>query len=184
MVAVGLDVEGGFDALPLSAKFWIGVDGEFVLGIFGLSLDNVFVGAFLNVAFVIGHSSADGFVRWLRQQFDEKTVTLVQAFSLFQSSHAILQHILDIKRPERWRDEHPVVKRSQLLSNGTVKIRGRCVITTKRILSPFRPVKSTGFEFCQVEIECCSHDSSVESSISRHLGKSKRREAWQGGATA
>jgi hypothetical protein len=32
----------------------IGVDGEFVLGILGLRFDQVFVGAFLNVEFVVG----------------------------------------------------------------------------------------------------------------------------------
>jgi hypothetical protein len=85
MVAVGLDIEGGFDARPLAAKFWIGADGEFVLRILGLRFDQVFVGAFLNVEFVVGHGSADGFVRRFRQQVDEKTVPGVQAFSLFQS---------------------------------------------------------------------------------------------------
>ena len=99
MVAIGLDIEGGFDARPLAAKLWTGVDGEFVLGILGLRFDKVFIGAFLNVKFVVGHRRADGFVRWFRQQVNEKTVPGVQAFSLFQSSQAILQHILDIKRP-------------------------------------------------------------------------------------
>jgi hypothetical protein len=51
------------------------------------------------VEFVAGHSRADSFVRRFRQQFDEKTMPHVQAFSLFQSRKAIRQHILDIKRP-------------------------------------------------------------------------------------
>ena len=74
MVAVVLDVEGCFDARPLAAKFWIGADGEFVLRIFRLGFDKVFVGAFLNVEFVVGHGSANGFIWWVRQQVDEKTV--------------------------------------------------------------------------------------------------------------
>jgi hypothetical protein len=62
---------------------WIGFDGEFVLRILGLRFDQVFVGAFLNVEFVVGHGGADGFVRRFRQQVNEKTVPGVQAFSLF-----------------------------------------------------------------------------------------------------
>jgi hypothetical protein len=85
MVAVGLNVEGGFDARPLAAKLGVGADGEFVLGIFGLRFDNVLVGAFLNVEFMVGHCSADGFVRWFRQQLDEKPVLGVQAFSLTEA---------------------------------------------------------------------------------------------------
>jgi len=99
MVAVGLDIEGRFDARPLAAKLWIGADGEFVLRILGLRFDKIFVGAFLNVEFVAGHSRTDGFVRWLRKQVNEQPVPHVQAFSLFQSSEAIRQHILNIKRP-------------------------------------------------------------------------------------
>jgi len=74
MVAVGLDIEGRFDARPLAAKFWIGADREFVLRIFRLRFDQIFVGAFLNVEFVVGQGSANGFVWWVRQQVDEKTV--------------------------------------------------------------------------------------------------------------
>ena len=99
MVAIGLDIEGGFDARPLAAKLWIGLDGELVLRVFGLRFDKVFVAAGLNVQFVIGHGSANGFVRWCRQQVDEKPKPGVQGFSLFQRSKAILQHILDIERP-------------------------------------------------------------------------------------
>ena len=62
MVGVGLDIEGGFDARPLAAKFWIGFDGEFVLRIFGLSFDQVFVGTLLNVMFVARNSIANGLV--------------------------------------------------------------------------------------------------------------------------
>jgi hypothetical protein len=65
MVGVGLDIEGRFEPRPLVAKFWIGADGEFVLRIFRLRFDKVFVGAFLNVEFVVGHGSANGFVRWV-----------------------------------------------------------------------------------------------------------------------
>src|ERR1019366_479734 len=90
IVAVGLDIESGFEARPLAAKLWIGVDREFVLSIFGLRFDKIFIGAFLNMEFVAGHSSANGFVRRFRQQVNEKTVPGVQAFSLFQSSQAIL----------------------------------------------------------------------------------------------
>ena len=39
MVAVGLNVEGRFDARQLAAKFRICFDGQFVLGIFGLRFD-------------------------------------------------------------------------------------------------------------------------------------------------
>src|SRR5665213_457581 len=74
MVAVDLDIEDSFDARPLTAKFWIGADGEFVLRIFRLCFDQVFVDAFLNVVFMAGHSIADGVVRWVRQKVDEKTV--------------------------------------------------------------------------------------------------------------
>ena len=59
------------------------LDGEFVLGILGLRFDQVFVGAFLNVVFVAGHGSADGFVRRFRQQVDEKAVPGVQALFPF-----------------------------------------------------------------------------------------------------
>ena len=99
MVAVGLDIESTLDARPLAAKLWGGADGKFVLRILGLSFDKVFVGAFLNVEFVVGHGSADRFVRWFGQQLDEQSEPGVQAFSLFQRSKAIRQHILDIKRP-------------------------------------------------------------------------------------
>ncbi len=65
MVGVGLDIEGRFEPSPLAAKLRIGADGEFVLRIFRLRFDKVFVGAFLNVEFVVGHGSANGFVRWV-----------------------------------------------------------------------------------------------------------------------
>lgn len=74
MVAVGLDIECGFDARPLAAKLWRGADGQFGLRIFGLRFDKVFVGALLNVVFVVSHGSADGFSRWFRQQLDEQPV--------------------------------------------------------------------------------------------------------------
>ena len=134
VVAVGLDIEGGFEARPLAAKLWIGVDGEFVLRIFGLGFDKVFVSAFLDVEFVAGHSSADGFVRWFRQQLDEETVPGVQASSLFQSSQAILQHILDIKRPERCWDEHPAVKPAQRLNIQRVEIPSKCQFSLLTLL--------------------------------------------------
>ena len=91
---------------------WFAADGEFVLGVFGLRLDQVFVGAFLNVEFVVGYRGADGVVRRLRQQVNEETVAGVEALSLFQDGKAVLQHILNIKGPERCGDEHPVVKPS------------------------------------------------------------------------
>jgi hypothetical protein len=56
---------------------------------------------------------------------------------------------------------------------------GCSVITPENPLSPFCPVKSAGFESFQVEIECFCHGSSVEPNISRHLSKSKGREALQ-----
>ena len=58
------------------------------------------------------------------------------------------------------------------------------MITPEDSLSPFCPVKSASFESFQVEIECLFHGSSVELSVSRHVSKSKCREAWQGGIVA
>jgi len=83
----------------LATKFWIRADGEFVLRIFGLRFDNVFVYAFLNAEFVVGHNPTDRFVRRFRQQVREEEVPGVQALSLIQGGKAIRQQILDIKRP-------------------------------------------------------------------------------------
>jgi hypothetical protein len=44
VVAVILDIEGFLDARPLPAKFWFVADGNFVLRILGLRLDEIFVG--------------------------------------------------------------------------------------------------------------------------------------------
>ncbi|MCX6907856.1 MAG: hypothetical protein NTY01_07425, partial [Verrucomicrobia bacterium] len=157
MVAVGLDIECSFDACPLAAKFWIGADGKFVLGILGLRSDKVLVGALLNMEFMVGHGSADVFVRRFRQQVYEKTLPGVQAFSLFQNSKAILQHILDIKRPQRWRDEHPVIKRSKLSNRHVIEILDGRMVTPQNSLGPFGPVKSAGLQFLKIEIERFCH---------------------------
>ena len=109
MVAVGLDIEGGLDARPLAAKLRVGFDGEFVLCIFGLRFDQIFVGAFLNLELVVGHRSADDIIWRFGQQVNEQPVPGIQAFSLFQSRQTILQHVLDIKRPECGGDEHPLI---------------------------------------------------------------------------
>src|ERR1019366_7898132 len=112
---------------------------------------------------------------------DEKTVPGVQAFALFQRSQAILQHILDIKRPQRRWDEHPVVKPSQRLNIHSVEILDGRMVTTESLLRPICPVKSAGFKFLEVEIECARHGSCVKPSISRDLGNSKCRETRQRG---
>jgi hypothetical protein len=76
----------------------------------------------------------------------------VEAFPMFQVAKAIRQQVLDIKRPKRCWDEYPVVKRSQLSSNHTVRIQVRGVVIAKNPLRPYCPVISAGFEFFQVEI--------------------------------
>src|SRR5580698_9252710 len=56
-------------------------------------------------------------------------------------------------------------------------MQGRSVIKPENLRHPFRTVKSASFDFSQFKIRGICHSSSVEPSISRHLGKSKRREA-------
>jgi hypothetical protein len=106
------NIKGGlrFEARPLLAKLWIVAYGNFILRILGLRFDQVFVGAFLNMEFVVGHRRADGIIGWFGQQVYEQPVPGVQVFPLFQNRQAIFQHILDIERPERGRDEHPLDK--------------------------------------------------------------------------
>ena len=157
MVTVGLDIECSFDAFPLAAKFWIVADGKFVLGIFGLRFDKVFVDALLNVVFVVGHSIADVVAWRFRQQINEKTAPGIQAFPLVQNNETIFQHILDVKRPQRWWDEHPVIKRSQLLNNRIAEFRDGRMVVPESSLSPLVPMKSPGPKFLQVEIKCFSH---------------------------
>jgi len=179
MVALRLNVEGRFNAPPLAAKFRIGFDGQFVLCIFGLRFDQVFVSAGLNMEFVGGDSGANGFVRRLRQKFDKEAVAGVEALSIFQSSKAVRQHVVNIEGPKGDWHQHPIVQHSQLLSNPVVELRQRSVITSENLLSPFRSVKSAGFEFSQVEIECSVHNPFAEPSISRGWSESKRREDGQ-----
>ncbi len=63
MVAVFLDIKGRLDARPLLTKLWLVADGNFILRILGLRFDQIFVGAFLNMKFVVGHRNADGVIR-------------------------------------------------------------------------------------------------------------------------
>jgi len=73
--------------------------------------------------------------------------------------------------------------RPQLPGNRLIQIKGRRVVTPENLPGKFRPVKCAGLESFQVQIECCCHGSSVESGISRHPGKSKRRQR-RGGHSA
>ena len=60
VVAEGFDIEFNFDVRPLLTKFGIGADGNFVLGILGLCLHQIFVGAGLDMEFVVRHLRPEG----------------------------------------------------------------------------------------------------------------------------
>jgi hypothetical protein len=57
VVAVVLDIECRLDARPLPAKLRVVANGNFILRILGLRFDQIFVGAFLNMKFVVGYLS-------------------------------------------------------------------------------------------------------------------------------
>src|SRR6184192_553433 len=78
---------------------------------------------------------------------------------------AILQHILDFEQPERWGDEHPVVKPGQWLDGRSVELQDGGMITPEGFLGPLGPVESAGLESFQVEIESLFHRSSGEPSV-------------------
>lgn len=157
-ILIVFNLESIFYARPLTAQFGIRFDGEFVLGILALRFDEIFVGAFLDVEFVVGHRRADGFVRRFRQQFNEQPVMCVQTFPFFQNGQAILQHILKVKRPERRRHKHPVLKRLQRLNYRRAVFRLRRVIRPENTFRPLRPVIGAGLEFFQVAFESGGHD--------------------------
>jgi len=158
VVAVGLDIECRFDALPLAAKFWVGSDDEFGLAILGLCYEKVLVNAFVDMMFVFGHDSANGLAGRLRQEVYEEAQMGIQAFPFFQGSATVVEDVLDIEWPQCGRHEHPVIKRAQWLDD--LLMEG--MIMAKNFLSPFDPVKGKGFEAFQVTMERCCHKPSCK----------------------
>ena len=152
---------------------WIVAYGNFILSILGLRFDQIFVGAFLNMEFVVGHRHADGIIGRFGQQVYEQPVSGVQVFPFFQNRQAIFQHILDIERPERGRNEHPFIKPAQRFNHPIVQLSDGRMVTLECFPGPLRPVKGAGLEFFKVEIEGFGHGFSVAASISRHLNESK-----------
>ena len=107
--------------------------------------------------FVVGYRSADGISLRFGQQVNKQSVPGIEGFSFFQSRQAILQHVLNIKRPERGGDEHPLIKSLQRSNRGRVQLCDGSMIMEERFPGPLRPVKSAGLEFFNVKIQGGCH---------------------------
>jgi len=68
-------------------------------------------------------------------------------FVLFQGRQAILQYILDVKRPERGGDEHPIVEAAQVLYGGRIQSGCHSMTPADGRLGPISPVKGLDAEF-------------------------------------
>ena len=77
----------------------------------------------------------------------------VQAFFLFQNRQAILQHILDVKRPEGNGDEHPIVEATDSFDAGGVQRGGDGMVLADDRLGPISPAIGQGLDFFQIKIE-------------------------------
>lgn len=157
IVGVWQDIEGGFDACPLALQLWVSLDGEFGLGELGLRINEVFVAAALDVSLVIGHRRTDGFSGWCRQHVDDEALLSAQAFALFQGSKKVIQHRVDIERPQRQRDENPFVENTQPRRGRILQIWNRIVVAAQSVLGPFRSMIGAGLEFFQIALQGFCH---------------------------
>lgn len=161
MVAVGFNIEGSLDALPLPTQLRVVPHGEFVLVVFGLGFDQILVGSLLNLKFMTGYGRADGFVWRFRQHFNDQSVGGAEGLPFFQNLKAIIEHILNVKRPEGGRHKHPIVEATELFDGRGVQFNRHGMIPANCLLGPIGPVKGLGLDFFQVLVEGGRHISTV-----------------------
>ena len=81
----------------------------------------------------------------------------VQPLALFQGGQAIVQHVLDVKRPEGDGDEHPVAQPLQGVRRPAALLAGGRVITPERRRRRIGLAIGAGVELFQVGGERGGH---------------------------